>query len=70
LTDGIAREYLFAALYEISGILNTGLDRESLKLCVELLETGVNPEALATVVRDIQAKGSRPSSSQTTYVST
>lgn len=57
-----------AALYEISGILKTGLDRESLKLCVELLESGVNPEALATVVKDMQAKGVQQSTSQSTYV--
>ncbi|RHZ86696.1 hypothetical protein Glove_46g149 [Diversispora epigaea] len=34
-------------LYEISTLLNTGLDRETLSLCLNLCENGVNPEALA-----------------------
>ncbi|RUP46431.1 mitotic-spindle organizing gamma-tubulin ring associated-domain-containing protein [Jimgerdemannia flammicorona] len=34
-------------LYEMSTLLNTGLDRESLALCVSLCESSVNPEALA-----------------------
>ncbi len=39
---------------EISNILGTGLDRETLALLVGLLESGVNPEALATVVRELR----------------
>lgn len=31
----------------MSSILNTGLDRETLSVCVSLCESGVNPEALA-----------------------
>lgn len=34
-------------LHEISTLLNTGLDRQTLSLCVSLCENGVNPEALA-----------------------
>jgi hypothetical protein len=34
-------------LHEISSILNTGLDKQTLSLCVSLCENGVNPEALA-----------------------
>lgn len=34
-------------LNEISTLLNTGLDRTTLSLCVSLIENGVNPEALA-----------------------
>ncbi|KAG0268846.1 Mitotic-spindle organizing protein 1, partial [Linnemannia exigua] len=34
-------------LTEMSSILNTGLDRETLSVCVSLCESGVNPEALA-----------------------
>ncbi|KAJ9627760.1 hypothetical protein H2203_002973 [Taxawa tesnikishii (nom. ined.)] len=33
-------------LNEISTLLNTGLDRQSLSYCVSLIENGVNPEAL------------------------
>ena len=42
-----------AAVKEISDLLNTGLDEETLKVCVQLLEAGVNPEALAAVVREL-----------------
>ena len=43
-----------AAVKEISDLLNTGLDEETLKVCVQLLEAGVNPEALAAVVRELR----------------
>ena len=48
-------------LHEISLILNTGLDRETLSLCVSLCESGVNPEALAAVVKELkrEARGVR-----------
>ena len=39
---------------EISDLLNTGLDNETLRVCVQLLEAGVNPEALATVVQELR----------------
>jgi mitotic-spindle organizing protein 1 len=39
---------------ELSNILGTGLDRETLAILVSLLETGVNPEALAAVVRELR----------------
>lgn len=39
---------------EISDLLNTGLDDETLRVCVQLLEAGVNPEALATVVQELR----------------
>lgn len=45
---------LSVAVKEISDLLNTGLDEETLKVCVQLLEAGVNPEALATVVRELR----------------
>ncbi|KAJ3037117.1 hypothetical protein HDV00_002062 [Rhizophlyctis rosea] len=44
-------------LHEISLILNTGLDRETLSLCVSLCESGVNPEALAAVVKELKREG-------------
>jgi hypothetical protein len=37
----------FIALHEISSILNTGLSKQALSICVSLCENGVNPEALA-----------------------
>lgn len=45
--------------YEISKILDCGLDKETLSLCLKLLETGVNPEALAQVIKRLRAEASR-----------
>ena len=39
---------------EISKLLNTGLDSESLSICVKLIEAGVNPEALAMVIKELR----------------
>jgi mitotic-spindle organizing protein 1 len=44
-------------LYEISKILNTGLDRSTLSTLVGLCESGVNPEALAAVVKELRREG-------------
>jgi hypothetical protein len=35
------------ALFDISQLLNTQLDKETLATCVGMIESGVNPEALA-----------------------
>jgi len=48
-----ARETL-DILYEVSQILNTGLDRTTLSILVGLCESGVNPEALAAVVKELK----------------
>ena len=45
---------MFAALLEISKLLNTGLDAETLAVCVRLCESGVNPEALAMVIQEMR----------------
>ncbi|RPA87768.1 hypothetical protein BJ508DRAFT_357354 [Ascobolus immersus RN42] len=44
-------------LYEISTILNTHLDQQTLSYCVSLIENGVNPEALATIIRELRREG-------------
>ncbi|ORZ14644.1 mitotic-spindle organizing protein 1-like protein [Absidia repens] len=41
-------------LLEISKILNTKLDKDTLALCISLCEKGVNPEALAEVIKDLR----------------
>lgn len=46
--------FSISALVEISKLLNTGLDPESLAICVKLCEAGVNPEALASVVQELR----------------
>uniref|UniRef100_UPI00358F97A8 mitotic-spindle organizing protein 1 isoform X2 n=1 Tax=Myxine glutinosa TaxID=7769 RepID=UPI00358F97A8 len=50
---GAERETL-DTLMEISGLLNTGLDMETLCICVRLCEQGINPEALANVIRQLR----------------
>lgn len=44
----------FRLLQEMSRLLNTGLDDETLAICVRLCENGANPEALASVIRDLR----------------
>lgn len=41
-------------LYEVSQILDTGLDRQSLAICVSLIERGVSPKALAEIVSQLK----------------
>ncbi|KAF8920521.1 mitotic-spindle organizing gamma-tubulin ring associated-domain-containing protein, partial [Mucidula mucida] len=56
-------------LHEISQLLNTRLDRETLTTCVRMIEGGVNPEALAAVIQELRRENSalkqesRPASS-------
>lgn len=44
----------FTVLFEISRILNTGLDMETLSICVRLCEQGINPEALSSVIKELR----------------
>ncbi|KAF7115561.1 hypothetical protein CNMCM5793_002655 [Aspergillus hiratsukae] len=48
-------------LHEISTLLNTNLDRTELSLCVSLIENGVNPDALATVITDLRKEAATAS---------
>ena len=41
-------------LFDISQLLETGLDRETLRVLVGLTESGVNPEALAAAVKELR----------------
>lgn len=54
-TDRIsAAQQTLDTLYEISQLLNTQLDKETLATCVGMIESGVNPEALAAVVQELR----------------
>ncbi|KAJ8937446.1 hypothetical protein NQ314_011835 [Rhamnusium bicolor] len=44
----------FQSLMELSRLLCTGLEPETLAICVRLCEAGVNPEVLAAVVRELR----------------
>ncbi|KAK9457927.1 mitotic-spindle organizing gamma-tubulin ring associated-domain-containing protein [Dipodascopsis uninucleata] len=49
---------LIDLLHEISLILDTDLDRETIELSVELLESGVNYEALTNAIKEVKEKSS------------
>ena len=48
-----------AVLFDISRLLQTGLDRETLSTLVDLTENGVNPEALSTVVKELRRESAQ-----------
>lgn len=52
-TDQQAAEALNVA-HEISKILDCGLDKDTLAVCISLIEAGVNPEALAEVIKRLR----------------
>jgi mitotic-spindle organizing protein 1 len=49
-----ASEDAVETLHAISRILDTGLDRETLRILIGLCEAGVNPEALAAIVKELR----------------
>lgn len=40
----------------LSKMLNTGLTEEQLEICIQLCEAGVNPTALAEIVKQIRSQ--------------
>ncbi|KAK3103576.1 hypothetical protein FSP39_020312 [Pinctada imbricata] len=58
-----ARETI-ETLIEISKLLNTGLDAETLATCVRLCENGVNPEALAHVIQELRRESAAVKNSE------
>jgi len=57
-----ARETL-DTLYDISQLLNTKLDKETLATCVQMIESGVNPQALAAVIQELRRESAALQSS-------
>ncbi|XP_008789684.2 mitotic-spindle organizing protein 1A-like [Phoenix dactylifera] len=53
-----AKESLELA-FQMSNILETGLDRHTLSLLIALCDRGLNPEALAAVVRELSPPPSK-----------
>lgn len=41
-------------LHEMSQLLKTGLDKEALAICMQMINQGVNPEALAAVIKELK----------------
>ncbi|OAA34953.1 hypothetical protein NOR_08193 [Metarhizium rileyi] len=46
-------------LHEISTLLNCQLDRRAISICVSMIEKGVNPEALAKVIKDLRQEAQK-----------
>lgn len=46
----------YITLLDISRILGTDLDPETLRICVRLCEAGVNPQSLANVLQALQTE--------------
>ncbi|KAI0352389.1 hypothetical protein OH77DRAFT_1428683 [Trametes cingulata] len=61
-----AAEETLNTLFDISQLLNTGLDKETLATCVSLIESGVNPEALAAVIQELRRESAAMKASRTT----
>ncbi|KAK9237433.1 mitotic-spindle organizing gamma-tubulin ring associated-domain-containing protein [Lipomyces kononenkoae] len=40
-------------LYEISLLLDTGVDKDTIAICLKLCDNGINPEALANTIREL-----------------
>ncbi|KAI7860084.1 mitotic-spindle organizing gamma-tubulin ring associated-domain-containing protein [Circinella umbellata] len=47
-------KYYSLFLLDMATMLDTGLDRDALALCVSMCERGVNPEALAEVIKELR----------------
>jgi hypothetical protein len=44
---------------DISNLLNIGLDKETLTICIRLIENGINPSTLAHGILDIKRDAAR-----------
>ncbi|KAK0457729.1 mitotic-spindle organizing gamma-tubulin ring associated-domain-containing protein [Desarmillaria tabescens] len=58
ITNVVYDAVFVTVLHEISQLLNTKLDRETLTTCVRMIESGVNPEALAAVIQELRRESS------------
>ncbi len=53
-----------AVAFEVSRLLDTGLDKETLSILIALVESGVNPEALANVVKELRREAAELKAAQ------
>ncbi|KIY52996.1 hypothetical protein FISHEDRAFT_34213 [Fistulina hepatica ATCC 64428] len=51
-------------LYDMSQLLNTQLDKETLATCIQMIESGANPEALAAVIQELKREQAALSAKQ------
>ena len=57
--DASAKETL-EILSEMSKIMNTGLDLESLSITYRLIENGINPQTLSDVISNLRKEVQKP----------
>ncbi|RKF58796.1 Mitotic-spindle organizing protein 1 [Golovinomyces cichoracearum] len=57
-TNKVQARQVIDIFHEISTLLNVDLDRQTLSICISLIENGVNPEALASVIKKLRKEGS------------
>ena len=48
------KDNMLEIAFELSKVLDCGLDKETLSICMGLLETGVHPEALARAIKKMK----------------
>ncbi|XP_035209387.1 mitotic-spindle organizing protein 1-like [Stegodyphus dumicola] len=58
---------VFGLLQEMAKLMKTGLDDETLAICVRLCEDGANPEALASIVRDLSRESAALKSNEVKF---
>ncbi|KAK4734891.1 hypothetical protein R3W88_009152 [Solanum pinnatisectum] len=56
-------------VFHMSNILDTGLDRHSLSVLISLCDLGLNPEALAAVIKELRQENPSSASHQRTMPS-
>ncbi|ORY33964.1 mitotic-spindle organizing gamma-tubulin ring associated-domain-containing protein [Naematelia encephala] len=44
-------------LHDLSQLLQTGLDKQTLSICVGMIEAGANPDTLAAVIKELRREG-------------
>jgi len=42
------------AVFELSQLLNCGLDRKQVQICMALIDAGVNPHGLAAAIKELR----------------
>ncbi|SNX82495.1 uncharacterized protein MEPE_01201 [Melanopsichium pennsylvanicum] len=55
----VASQETMDILHDLSQLLNTGLSREQLRACVELIESGVNAEAVAAIIENLRKEAAK-----------
>uniref|UniRef100_A0A6P4FK64 Mitotic-spindle organizing protein 1 n=1 Tax=Drosophila rhopaloa TaxID=1041015 RepID=A0A6P4FK64_DRORH len=54
MSENLSSERDLIVLHAMSQLVNAGLSKESLKICIELIKVGIEPGLLATVIKNIR----------------